>query len=114
MGTTSDPDTPNDLRVARDVGVVRGPAVAISFDGSELTAFEGETVAAALLAQGWRVLRTTAATGSPRGVFCGMGVCYDCLVVIDDAPSQRACMIEVRDGMRIRTQAGPTPRPGPG
>jgi predicted molibdopterin-dependent oxidoreductase YjgC len=103
-----------DLRVTRDVGVARGPSVAISFDGAELNAFEGETVAAALMAAGRRVLRRTAGTGAPRGVFCGMGVCYDCLVVIDDAPSQRACMIEVRDGMRIRSQAGPRPRPGPG
>lgn len=114
MGGTSKQGSSSDLRVARDMGVERGPAVGISFDGSELRAFEGETVAAALLASGRRVLRTSAATGAPRGVFCGMGVCYDCLVVIDDAPSQRACMVEVRDGMRIRSQAGPNPRPGPG
>ena len=69
MGDATDPiGDRGDLRVTRDVGVTRGPAVEISFDGAELRAFEGETVAAALLASGLRVLRTSAATGAPRGV----------------------------------------------
>jgi predicted molibdopterin-dependent oxidoreductase YjgC len=110
MRDTSDGDTSaGDMRVVRDVGVSRGPSVDITFDDMTLTAFDGETVAAALLAHGQRVLRSTATTGAPRGVFCGMGVCYDCLVVIDDEPSQRACMVEVRDGMSVQRQQGSGP-----
>jgi sarcosine oxidase subunit alpha len=55
-----------------------------------------------LWAAGIRGLRKTAKTGEPRGIFCGMGVCYDCLVTIDGVPNQRACMTLVEDRMEIR------------
>jgi predicted molibdopterin-dependent oxidoreductase YjgC len=92
-----------DLRVRVDLGVHRGAPIQLTFDGQQMAAFEGETVAAALTAAGVRVLRTTAG-GEARGVFCGMGTCYDCLMVIDGQPSRRACMEPVRDGMEVRTQ----------
>ena len=94
------------LRVPVKAGVERGRPLSFFFDGERIGAFEGETIAAALLAAGRRVLRTTAGTGTARGVFCGMGVCFDCLVVIDGEPSRRACMIFVREGMRVETQVG--------
>jgi predicted molibdopterin-dependent oxidoreductase YjgC len=94
-----------DLRVSADLGVTRGRPIQLEFDGEPVGAFEGETVAAALTAAGVRVLRTTA-SGDARGVFCGMGTCYDCLMVIDGQPSRRACMEPVRDGMEVRTQTG--------
>lgn len=94
------------LRVPVKAGVERGRKLSFLFDGQPIVAFEGETVAAALLAAGRRVLRTTAYTHTARGVFCGMGVCFDCLVVIDGAPSRRACVTFVRDGMSVETQAG--------
>ncbi len=56
--------------------------------------------------RGELALRTTAG-GEPRGVFCGMGVCFDCLVVVDGVPSTRACVTWVRDGMAVATQVGP-------
>ena len=87
-------------------GVERGRPLSFYFDGEPIAAFEGETIAAALLAAGRRVLRTTAVTGTPRGVFCGMGICFDCLVVVDGEPSRRACMIFAKDGMRVETQVG--------
>lgn len=65
----------------------------------------GETVATVLLAEGHLALRTTVG-GLPRGVFCGMGVCFDCLVVVDDLPNTRACMTFVQAGMRIARQDG--------
>ena len=71
-------------------------------NGRACAAYAGESVHAALLAAGYRVLRTTDHTGQPRGFFCGMGVCYDCLVTIDGEPNQRACMAPVHDGMEIR------------
>jgi predicted molibdopterin-dependent oxidoreductase YjgC len=71
---------------------------------------QGTTVAAMVLAQGLRVTRTTAVSGSPRTPFCMMGVCYDCVMIIDGKANQRACVTYVKQGMRVATQqgAGPT------
>ena len=80
----------------------RGAEIKILINGKTHVAFEGESVHAALLAAGWRVLRKTVKTGQPRGIFCGMGVCYDCLVTIDGMPNQRACMTPVKGGMEIQ------------
>lgn len=93
-----------DLRMAADV--VRGPAVRIAVDGETIPAHEGESLAAALLAAGRRFTRWTARAGEPRGYFCGMGVCHDCLVAVDGHPNVRACMTPVRDGMSVDTQRG--------
>jgi len=90
-------------------GLERGPAVTLTVDGRPVRAHLGETVAAALLADDVVELRTTAG-GAPRGVFCGMGVCFDCLVVVDGVPNTRACMTWVADGMDVRRQAGPRAR----
>jgi predicted molibdopterin-dependent oxidoreductase YjgC len=92
-----------DRRLPVADGVERGPAVTVSVDGRPVTAYLGETVATVLLAEGSAMTRTTVA---PRGVFCGMGVCFDCLAVVDDVPNTRACMTWVRHGMRIAHQAG--------
>jgi hypothetical protein len=83
----------------------RGPEVTVTLDGEPTTAYLGETVAALLCAEGSARTRTTVG-GNPRGVFCGMGVCFDCLVVVDDVPNTRACMTWVRDGMRVERQEG--------
>ena len=77
--------------------------IAIAFEGEAVEALEGETVAAALTAAGLYDLRRTR-EDKPRGIFCGMGVCFDCLVSIDGQPSQRACLTKVRDGMRVARQ----------
>ncbi len=93
-----------DLRLE---GVVRrGEPIQVTFDGHTVTAYEGESVSAALWAAGIRTLRTTAKLGFPRGLFCGIGVCHDCLVTVDGQPSQRACRTAVRAGMKISTQSG--------
>ena len=84
-------------------GVRRGPAINIVVDGQALQAYPGETVAAALLAHGRRVLRYTAKRSAPRGMFCGMGVCYECLMRIDGAAGVRGCMTAVQDGMQVET-----------
>ncbi len=93
-----------DLRLTS--GVRRGRKITIFVDGRPLTAFLGESVAAALLAEGYLAFRHTARRGEPRGLFCGMGICFDCLVVVDGRPGRRACMIEVRDGMQVELQQG--------
>jgi D-hydroxyproline dehydrogenase subunit gamma len=90
-------------------GLERGPRVTIELDGRAVEAFEGETVAAVLLAEGEAATRRTV-RGEPRGVFCGMGVCFDCLVVVDDVPNTRSCMTWVREGLRVQRQDGWLPR----
>ena len=87
-------------------GVRRGRPVMVMWDGQPLKACEGQTIAAALAAAGHRVLRWTTRRGAPRGVFCGMGVCFDCLVQVDGRPNVQACLTPVRDGMTIHTQRG--------
>jgi opine dehydrogenase len=96
--------TQMDLRMA--TGVERGRPLHITMDGQELLAYQGESVAAALFAAGRRATRATLRAGEPRGYFCGMGVCQDCLVTVDDQPNVRACMTSVRDGLRVATQRG--------
>lgn len=86
--------------------IERGAAFTISVDGETLPAYEGETVATVLMAAGRRMLRRTPNQGQPRGVYCGMGVCHDCLMVVDGQPNIRACMTAARPGMRVETQQG--------
>ena len=84
----------------------RGRALSILVDGEALTAYEGESLAAALLASGRRFTRWTAKSGEARGYFCGMGICQDCLVTVDGLPNVRACMTPVKDRLRVETQRG--------
>lgn len=84
----------------------RGRRISLTFDGKPVAAFEGETVAAALLAIGCAVSRTSPVRGEARGYYCGMGACWDCVLVIDGRPNRRACLTPVADGMRVETQAG--------
>jgi D-hydroxyproline dehydrogenase subunit gamma len=93
------------LRLPDGHGLVRGRTVALSLDGRPVIAHEGESVAALLLAEGHVATRVTRG-GEPRGLFCGMGVCHDCLVVVDGVPNTRACVTWVRDGMDVRRQDG--------
>jgi hypothetical protein len=66
-------------------------------------AFEpGQTVGAALTAAGVRSWRTTRVGGRPRGLFCGIGICFDCMITIDQRPNQRACLVVAADGMDVR------------
>jgi D-hydroxyproline dehydrogenase subunit gamma len=85
--------------------VARGPRVTILLDGEPVEAYEGETVAAVLLARGEIATRSTP-RGEPRGIFCGMGVCFDCLMIVDGVPNTRACMTWVREGLDARHQEG--------
>jgi sarcosine oxidase subunit alpha len=84
--------------------VERGTAIHLLVNGEPVGAFEGETVAAALLATGRRTLRHTNLLGQARGLFCVMGVCFDCVVEIDGRTGVRACMTPVRDGMRVEVR----------
>ena len=80
-------------------------AFKIEVDGEPVPAFAGETVATVLLALGRRTFRHTG-HGAPRGLYCGMGVCFDCLVTVDGVENVRACLTPVEDGMVIATASG--------
>jgi hypothetical protein len=77
-----------------------------SFAGKDIAAEPGQSVGAALIAAGHRSWRTTRHGGAPRGVFCGIGICFDCLVVVNGRPNQRACLTEACDGDRVEPQEG--------
>lgn len=81
-----------------------GAAVTILVDGRAVSAHKGQTIAAALLSAGIRTLRHTRSLGRPRGLYCGMGVCFDCIASIDGVV-ERTCMRRVEEGMRIESLA---------
>lgn len=77
-----------------------------AFDGRPVPFQPGQSIGAALIAGGARSWRTTRRQARPRGIFCGIGVCFDCLVTVDDEPNVRACIVPARHGLRVRTQDG--------
>lgn len=83
-----------------------GERVSFTIDGRVAEALSGDSVAAALIANGVSSCRTTPVSGAPRAPYCMMGVCFDCLVTIDDVGNQQGCLVRVRPGMRVETQNG--------
>jgi predicted molibdopterin-dependent oxidoreductase YjgC len=84
----------------------RRPVLTLTFDGRAIQAHEGDSVAAALLANGVTQFRTTPVSGAARGPFCLMGTCFDCLVNVDGVANRQACMTPVRSGMQVQSQHG--------
>ena len=82
-----------------------GPRVTVRLDGAEVHLPLGANLAAALLAEGIGVFRHTPVSGAPRGPFCMMGACFDCLVEVAGTTRQ-ACMIEVTEGLQITRPGG--------
>jgi predicted molibdopterin-dependent oxidoreductase YjgC len=76
------------------------------FADQRITAREGDSIASALLAAGIIATRRTAISGAPRGPFCMMGACFECLAVVDGRQNVQTCMTPVRDGMRVMPQHG--------
>jgi D-hydroxyproline dehydrogenase subunit alpha len=87
-----------------------GRPISISFDGTVIPALAGETIGAALSAAGIVAFRRTA-SGAPRGLHCGMGACFDCVVTVDGRIGQRACMTKVADGMLVSGEPIGPPAP---
>ena len=83
-----------------------GRPITLHFNGQSIEALAGETIAAALSAANITTLRHTP-SGAPRGLFCGMGACFDCVVTVNGRIGQRACLTQAADGMAI-TSAFPT------
>ena len=80
--------------------------VRFTFDGVEMTAAAGKTVAAALIAHGVLSWRSTRHEAAPRGLFCGIGQCFDCLITINGKADIRACLDIIQDGDVLTTQQG--------
>lgn len=80
--------------------------VEISVDGKTISAYEGEPILAALLDAGIKINRYTVKHHEPRGLFCGIGQCTDCAMVVDGQANVRTCITPVRAGMVIQTQDG--------
>lgn len=90
----------------------RGDPITISVNGTPVTAYPGESIAAALLAAGIRILRSTGRSmrrtepgNAPRGLFCGMGICFDCRVTVNGVPKVRSCLAEVQPGDEVEVPA---------
>jgi predicted molibdopterin-dependent oxidoreductase YjgC len=83
----------------------------ITFDGSPVLASPGQTVGAALTNAGIRSWRTTRKNAAPRGLFCGIGICYDCLLIINGQPNQRACLAPADDGTVCESSTPPKDQP---
>ena len=78
----------------------------ITVDGKKIKAREGETIAAALIAAGIKVFRYTVKRDEPRSLFCAIGRCTDCIMIVNNRPNIRTCVTLVENGMKIETQKG--------
>lgn len=86
----------------------KGEIVKFTYDGKELTGYLGEPIAAALKEAGVMVHRYTKKKHEPRGIFCAIGRCTDCVMVVNGVPNIRTCITPLEEGMVIQTQDGVT------
>ena len=84
----------------------RGEKISFFFNGQEMEGYTGETIAAALHAAGIRELAKSPKLHRPRGLFCAIGHCASCLMVVNGQPNIRVCITKVRPGMKVETQRG--------
>jgi len=89
------------LRISRQADA--GRWVDILVNGKPIRALRGEPLASALVAEGLLTMRRTLKTGSPRGMYCGMGTCFECLVRVNGEGFVRACMTRVEPGLEVET-----------
>lgn len=89
----------------------KGRTVTFTYDGKELTGFEGEPIASALKAAGVMVHRYTKKEHKPRGIFCAIGRCTDCVMVVNGQPNVRTCVTPLKEGMKVQTQYGVSEKP---
>ncbi len=82
------------------------PTLTLYIDDQPVEAERGESVAAVMLRQADPVCRSTPVNESPRAPFCMMGVCFECLAIVEGVPSTQTCLVSVREGMRVERQFG--------
>ena len=83
----------------------RGKKLKFFFEGTEMYGYEGETIAAALYANGIKVFRESY-DKRPRGFFCAIGKCSSCFMIVDGKPNIRTCIIPLKEGMEVKMQKG--------
>lgn len=83
-----------------------GQTVHLTVDGRAIEARSNDSIAAALLAAGIDICRTTPVSGAPRAPYCMMGVCFDCLITVDGVGNRQGCLVRVAEGMALATQHG--------
>ena len=88
---------------AKGQTINRGKQFQVKIDDKPEIAYAGELVSTVLQAEGIQIFNRKHKTGNPSGIYCGMGVCYECLVTINGVPNTRACQTVVEDGMIIHT-----------
>jgi Uncharacterized anaerobic dehydrogenase len=86
----------------------KGALVSFTLDGKEMQGYEGEPIAAALRAAGVMTHRHTLKQDKPRGIFCAIGRCTDCVMVVDGKPNVRTCITPLKARMKVQTQYGIT------
>ena len=84
----------------------KGEKIRFYLDGKEMYGYEGDTIAAALMAAGVTTHRHTRKKGTPRGIFCAIGRCTDCVMVVDGQINVRTCITPLKEGMKVQTQYG--------
>lgn len=84
----------------------KGKRVSFTFDGIRIEGYEGEPIAAALKSAGVMIHRYTMKEHKPRGIFCAIGRCTDCVMVVDGVPNVRTCVTPLKAGMCVQTQYG--------
>ena len=89
----------------------KGRLVTFFYDGRPMQGYEGEPIAVALKAAGVMVHRHTKKYDRPRGVFCAIGRCTDCVMVVNGKPNVRTCVTPLEEGMTVQTQYGVSARP---
>ena len=80
--------------------------VTFLYDGKTLKGYEDEPIAAALRVAGVMTHRYTKKRHEPRGVFCAIGRCTDCVMIVDGKPNIRTCITPLKEGMVVETQYG--------
>ncbi|MCH6266965.1 MULTISPECIES: (2Fe-2S)-binding protein [Neobacillus] len=77
--------------------------ISFQYDHTTYEAYEQETIAAALLANGIRKLRVHEESGSPRGIYCNIGHCMECRVTVNGQANVRACLTFVEEDMVVES-----------
>jgi len=84
----------------------RGEKISFFFNGEKVDAYPNETIAAALHAAGVRKLGESPVLHRPRGLFCAIGNCSSCFMIVDDIPNTRVCVVKIKPGMKVEEQRG--------
>ncbi|MBT3178252.1 MAG: (2Fe-2S)-binding protein [Desulfobacula sp.] len=88
----------------------KGRRIQFTFDGNSMEGFEDEPIAMALRSNGVMVHRRTTKKNEPRGIFCAIGRCTDCIMIVNGIPNVRTCVEQLKEGMVIQTQMGVGPK----